>query len=95
MALRETARVIEVHELRAEMDTIVKRLMKIMAKNETAEITVKEATELYGMITNDFGRAATILGYDAIDVSATQYMVVLNRTAVIVEEMVGIGGWSG
>jgi len=41
-----------------------------------------------GNVIGDDGRFATILGYDAIDVGMNKYMVVLNRGALLVEDII-------
>jgi hypothetical protein len=52
---------------------------KLIREASTRQVKLK-------MVFDDAGRMATFLGYDAIDVPDVQYMIVLNRTAVVVSK---------
>lgn len=91
MSLKSNAKVVGYDDLLGEMmdyeDTLYEKLDKATTKK------AREAIEAEQLLIKDFGRFATLRGYDAIDVAREKYLVVLNRTALrIQDENYGKGG---
>lgn len=84
MTLRKDAKVAKYHEIREEAIAETERLTELMSSasddNKLAELAALQT------IASDIGRYATSKGYDAVDVEAMEYLVVLNRTALRVQD---------
>ena len=85
MALKENAKIVKYEELRKvqeEARKIVKGLRREAFRLENDALLAR--SQVLSSCIEETGRFATVLGYDAIDVVAREYMVVLNRGALIV-----------
>jgi len=74
-------------------------ILRMTLAPEARVITESQLSELFyaaqqasasglSMVARDQGRFAAMLGYDAIDVESRQFMVVLNRTALIIQDAI-------
>ena len=101
MILKEAARVVTLPDLVSEIGKVRRLLIEMsdLYKDQGKLDLWKYTRDVMKVLISDDGRAATMLGYDAIFIDqaayeGTSYMVVLNRTAVIVEREVGNGLWT-
>jgi hypothetical protein len=84
MTLKADAKVINYDTLLGEImdfeDELEERLMKATTKK------ARDAINAEALLAKDFGRFATARGYDAVDVPGEKYLVVLNRTALRIQD---------
>jgi len=84
MTLKSDAKVVGYDDLLGEMMDYEDVLFDKLAKAKTAK--ERAAIEAEQLLIKDFGRFATMRGYDAIDVRREKYLVVLNRTALRIQK---------
>ncbi|MBW3113493.1 hypothetical protein KYJ26_16690 [Bacillus sp. MCCB 382] len=91
MSLKSDAKVVKYDILLGEMMDYEDMLAEKMAKSTSKK--AREAIEAETLLIKDFGRFATMRGYDAIDVTGFEYLVVLNRTSLRIQRESHGGGF--
>jgi hypothetical protein len=91
MSLKSDAKVVKYDVLLGEMMDYEYVLAEKLAKATSKK--AREAIEAETLLIKDFGRFATLRGYDAIDVTGFEYLVVLNRTSLRIQRESHGGGF--
>lgn len=84
MTLRKDAKVVHYNDLRAEAAKEYDRLSDLISR-EKDDDKISELSALQA-VAADVGRFAVYKGIDAIDIVSPEYMVILNRTALRVQD---------